>query len=168
MNYDFLPNNVLIDEEDAKRVSDYRWRLIRQDGGKKRVTGYPIGDRNWGDIYLHRFILGLEGNEKDINGRKLVVDHINGNPLDNRKSNLRLCNETVNHLNRDKRKDNIYDKGVTFDKRPERHKQWVARIQVNGISKHLGSFYTAREAGKAYREAEQNLWSNYKLTGELS
>jgi hypothetical protein len=60
----------IIDEEDYDKVCIYKWRLS---------NGYAIGGPK--TIKLHRFIMNAE------NG--LMIDHINGNKLDNRKSNLR-------------------------------------------------------------------------------
>lgn len=76
-----------IDINDYWKVKDYRWTLsagiyVISSGGHKIKR-----------IYLHHLILG-----KPAKG--LEVDHINENPLDNRKTNLRFVDRTINNLNR--------------------------------------------------------------------
>ena len=69
---------ILIDKEDAEKISKYRWRV-------DQATGYIYSDFIGKKIYLHRFIMNIH---TDTSGR--VVDHINRNKKDNRKENLRI------------------------------------------------------------------------------
>lgn len=87
--------------------------------------------------YLHRFIMG--------NPEGKVVDHINGNRLDNRKVNLRVCEQRENSWNR----HNFLAKykGVH-----ENEYSWIAQITADGIMHHIGSFETQEEAALAYNE----------------
>lgn len=78
-----------------------------------------------------------------------LVDHENGIKADNRITNLRLATPTQNQQN--KAGTGLYAKGVTWRNRKE--KPWQAKIRVNGIRIHLGSFTTHDEAAEAYREA---------------
>ena len=78
----------------------------------------------------------------------LFVDHINGNPDDNRIKNLRLVTHQENHFNRTK------EKGISFMK--QRNK-WRSQIQANGIKKYLGSFEDKEDAINAYLMAKANL-----------
>ena len=76
------------------------------------------------------------------------IDHIDGDKLNNRISNLRLANRHQNNTNVLKRKDNTSGfKGVTW--RPKRNK-WAARISINGKRKNLGHYETKEEAAEAY------------------
>jgi hypothetical protein len=78
----------------------------------------------------------------------LHVDHINGNGLDNRESNLRLATSAQNTWNRDKNKNNTTGfKGVTCDKGRGKFR---AQIRVNGKHVHLGWFDDPRKAAVAY------------------
>ena len=79
-----VENKSLIDPEDFEKVSGYRWFAI-----KKR--GYVVAKKNSKRIWLHRLIMNPP--------QGLVVDHINGNPLDNRKSNLKICSIRENNKN---------------------------------------------------------------------
>jgi hypothetical protein len=77
------------------------------------------------------------------------VDHINGIKADNRIVNLRLATPTQNQQN--KAGYGMYSKGVTWRDRKE--KPWQAKIRIDGIRYHLGSFATEDEAAEAYRIA---------------
>ena len=93
-------------------------------------------------VRIHRLIMGLSASDKR------EVDHINGNTLDNRKSNLRICLHSENVRNR--RRNNVHTngyKGTTFHK--SKYK-WQAQIGYQGKRIHLGYFDTQEEAYAAY------------------
>lgn len=83
-----------------------------------------------------------------------VVDHINHNTLDNRRSNLRAVSPSINGLNRrgpaSNNKSGIL--GVSWD---DVNNAWSANIKINGASQYLGWFRTAQEAEAAYRAARE-------------
>jgi hypothetical protein len=98
-----------------------------------------------------------------ILGRKLVkgeyVDHINGDGLDNRRSNLRLATKAQNQRNQRLRRDNKSGfKGVCWDNRA---KKWRALIRFNGKQKTLGYFDTPEEAYEAYCAAAIELHGEF-------
>lgn len=96
-------------------------------------------------MLLHRFILNAPKNKQ--------IDHINGNGLDNRKSNLRLCTPQENARNRTKQKNNKSGlKGVSFDKT---RNKWVARIKIQNRYKFLGRFESKELAYSKYTEVGQ-------------
>jgi hypothetical protein len=114
---------ALIDEEDFDMVSKYTW-WIKQNN---YIYTQTSGRKNRTSIYLHRLIMNTE--------KGFEVDHINHNPLDNRKSNLRICTRSQNNMNK------LGIHGIDFNKN-----KWRARIKVNGKEKHLGLFKTYEEA----------------------
>ena len=131
---------VLIDEEDAhlicfgKHLMINKGLLYFRDKRKKIIFA------------VHRKVAGAPKN-KD-------VDHINGNTLDNRKSNLRVCSRSQNNYNRGPKKNNKSGyKGVVFKSDHWREKPWVAMIKTPGKYLHIGSFKTAEEAAMAYDAA---------------
>ena len=85
------------------------------------------------------------------------IDHINGNPADNRIDNLRPANNSQNHANLGPTRLNRSGlKGV----KKHRHR-WVARITVGGREKHLGSFQTPQAASAAYIKAARLYFGEY-------
>lgn len=93
------------------------------------------------------------------------VDHINGDGLDNRKSNLRICNGSQNRCNKGKPKNNTSGyKGVTWH---TPNKKWVAQIAVNGKHSYIGSFKTKEEAAKAYNKKAKELHGEFARLNNL-
>lgn len=89
------------------------------------------------------------------------VDHINGNRLDNRASNLRACSNAENIRNGRARGGSSVYKGVSFH---QQNKNWVASITCNYKTKHLGSFSTELEAALAYDEAARKMHGQFART----
>lgn len=87
----------------------------------------------------------------------LVVDHINGNPLDNRRANLRVCTVQQNNWNRKRRPGGRSRfKGVTRGT-----SGWIAFIAPNGSQKHLGTFATEEDAARAYDAAAAEAYGQF-------
>lgn len=108
---------------------------------------------------MHRFLL------KAPTG--VMVDHINGNKLDNRRENLRLCNGSQNQANRISVRGASLFKGVTWQRRATGG-CWKAQIVVNGDTFFLGSYPTDLECAKAYNEAAVKYFGEYARVNDLS
>lgn len=137
------------------------YALDRRRGAE---IGEPVGYVSpTGYVYLsiknirmlaHRVAWFLQHNEWP-----LVIDHINGNPGDNRISNLRSTNQTFNRANsRVGISNSTGFKGVTWCKRG---KCYRAQICINRRNKFLGHFKTPEEAHKAYLRAAQELFGEF-------
>ena len=136
---------AIIDLDDVDEIKKYKWCLNN--------IGYVI-NREFG--LLHRLIMNPDTD--------MVVDHINHNKLDNRKSNLRICTKQQNNMNKKVRKDNTSGiKGIWWNK--SRNK-WTAEIMVNSKKHHLGDFSTKEEAAKARMNAEIEYFGEYRNQGE--
>lgn len=114
-------------------------------------NGYVNGVRKYKTILLHRYIMNAPAG--------VTVDHINGNKLDNRKMNLRLCSQSENNMNRGVFSNNKSGiKGVSWNKSK---KKWVAQIQVNGKRIYLGAFDDKLVASNRYIDKSKELFGRY-------
>lgn len=143
-------HNVLIDSEDYELISKYKWHVH-----KWRYVFYVQAWTNINGkgktLLMHKLILGAK--------RKEIVDHIDGNGLNNQKTNLRICTNTQNCWNQRIAKNNTTGfKGVTFVKATKRYR---ARIRVNSKLILVGDFKTAQEAGEAYNWAALNHYGDF-------
>lgn len=129
-----------IDKEDYELVKDYTWNIRDRDNG---YSGYKS--------------ISTRINGKTVTMCTLLTsfsycDHIDRNPLNNRRSNLREATHTENMRNCSKRKDNTSGyTGVTWNK-PS--KKWEAQLSINGKCLHLGKFEDKIDALKARLQAE--------------
>lgn len=147
---------VLIDDED-KFILDYICYIVPR--GKNSNTFYCeafINRKN--KIGIHRLIM-------KVNNSKLSVDHINGNGLDNRKENLRICSHKENLRNSRKPKNNTSGyKGVSWDKSRNR---WKAYIIFDYKFKYLGRFKIKKDAALAYNKAAKDLFGEFAKLNDL-
>ena len=131
---------VIVDPDDYEKFRGVRLYLDRY--------GYASTGRGT----LHRMILQLPKNEG-------IVDHINRDKLDCRKSNLRICSKKENTWNMGVScKSTTKLKGVCFDK--SRNK-FVAHISINNKSKKIGRFSSALEAALAYDKFAKELRGDF-------
>lgn len=132
---------ALIDATDADRLPRCNWHAHGIYGHVRSGTTRR-GDKQ-GAFLLHRIVLDApEG---------VPVDHINGDPLDNRRANLRLCTNQQNSWNGKKRSLIQPYKGVSIE--PSSPHLWRARICVDGRLYRLGAFDTPEDAARAYDAA---------------
>lgn len=130
--------SAIVDDEDYEYLMQWKWYVAK---------GYAI--RNVGQrpnrtrLFMHR------GVAKTLQG--METDHINGNTLDNRRVNLRVCTRSENARNRCKNSNNTSGfKGVNFHKET---RKWAAHIRLNKRLIHLGLFSTPETAHAAYCDA---------------
>lgn len=133
--------------DDIERIAIKKWsfdgRYAFRNGKKK--------------IYMHREILG--------SAPGVCVDHINGDKLDNRRSNLRECTKSENALNSKTKSNNALGiKGVSYTSAGKRLKRFVAQISLNGKHKFIGNFLTAKEAADAYQKETKLLHGQFHKT----
>ena len=137
---------VFVDNEDYNLVSKYTWHCNK--GYARRE--YEINKEKF-HVFMHRLILGLTD-------PKVHTDHINQNPLDNRKCNIRACSASQNGSNRKPRGRSRY-LGVSYrtckpKKYPNKVYEYIAAaIKHHGKTIALGLFKTEKEAASAYDKA---------------
>jgi hypothetical protein len=142
---------ALIDKEQVDLVSQYRWSLTEY--------GYVRGRKSPSDkeIFLHRLVLDTPPNK--------FTDHINMNRLDNRLSNLRICNKAQNSINRNTPTNNTAGyKGVSLDKRRNLYR---AYIKVDGRQIWLGYHESFKSAKLARIQAEQKYFGEFARTNDV-
>ena len=142
-------HKFIIDAEDIERVSKHFWyKKAGQDYIVCNVAGHP-------KYRLHRFVMGLapiQESETDY-----VVDHINRNPMDCRKSNLRIATQHQNCFNKRIRSNNTTGYvGVT-----QENKTYVAQVCFNGRSYVVGKSESPSECAAMYNYASQLLFDSF-------
>lgn len=137
---------IEIDDEDAEKVLCHTWRIsYRKRSGRIEPqnvrTHIKTANGRYTSLYLHRLIVP----EAEF------VDHISGNVLDNRKSNLRACNASENMRNRPIFRNNKLGlRGVYHDKKTGK---FHAQIQINKKRILIGKYDDTITAARAYNEA---------------
>lgn len=142
-------NYAIVDDEDFEFLNKFNWH--------KSETGYAVRCEKRKTIRMHRLIVNCPDD--------MLVDHINGNRLDNRKQNLRICTFNENIRNRKKHKNNSSGyKGVSYHKGK---KKFQCRISYNGIRINLGNYECAKEAAIAYNKKAVELYGEFALLNEI-
>ena len=136
---------ALIDDEDFERVNQVKWRYCK--GAAQSQTARP--ERKV--LLMHRFVMHAPDG--------IEVDHVNGNALDNRKSNLRIATHRQNMANQKTRTNNRSGyKGVSFHRK---NKKWVSQISTGSEHFYLGVFDTPLEAAIAYDKRASELFGKF-------
>lgn len=132
---------ALVDDEDFGYLSHWAWQL---HSGGYAYRGID-NDEKSASIYMHR--------EVNKTPKDMLTDHINGNKLDNRKSNLRTADKSLNAINTGLRSTNKSGhKGVSWSKL---HSKWESYIWKDNKKYHLGIFVDINKAIKARKKGEE-------------
>lgn len=149
---------TLVDDEDYELLRKYAWDAdekgyARRSANRHNADGKPSGKRR--TIRMHRVIMGVSDA-----GRHIQVDHINGDKLDNRRANLRLCDSTQNKQNSRKYSGEFTStfKGVSWHKQA---KKWRSELRVNRELHFLGLFTDEGEAALAYDSAAKQNFGEF-------
>lgn len=147
---------TIIDLEDLERVINfpYTWFAKYQSLNKGfyvYASEYDEETKRSKPILLHQFIMNARGN---------IVDHINGDTFDNRKSNLRIIEYANNSKNR-KSKNSNNTSGYRNVSWCKGDKKWIVQMQIDGKNKRLGSFDDVHEAGKFAEEMRQKYYGEF-------
>jgi len=141
---------ALVDKEDFSALSRHHWTAL-----KSRRTYYAVR----GDVRMHRQIMNaLPG---------ILVDHINGNGLDNRRVNLRLCNATLNQANARSLRPHKTSrfKGVSWS---TAHTGWFAQLQIERRKVNLGYYEDEEDAALAYNRAAIEHFGSFACLNDIS
>ena len=131
---------ALVDADDYDNLCKYKWHAVKSPKRKNYWRACRV--ENYKTISMHSEILQVPDDK--------FIDHINHNPLDNRKANLRECTITQNNWNtRPYGKTSNY-KGVYWH---TRNKRWRATVWKDGRQIFLGNFVDEHDAARAYNKA---------------
>ena len=146
---------TIVDDADYEWLSQWKWGAeVKGDDAyafrNTRLSEYD-GRRR---LYMHRELLGISDA-----GRGVIGDHIDGDTLNNRRSNLRGVTSSQSCMNRGKPSNNTSGVvGVYFNKK---RGQWFAKIKVEGREICLGHVSTLKEAARLRREGERKYFGVY-------
>ena len=148
---------AIVDAKDFNWLSEWKWYAVsfRTSKGFYAIRTGLVGDgySHLKSIMMHRVILGSDSRNADI------VDHVNGNSLDNRRCNLRLCSKSQNGANSKVRSNNKCGlKGVSWFAPKQKYR---ATIHVMRKSIHLGYFHDPVEAHIAYSNAAKRYFGEF-------
>jgi hypothetical protein len=139
---------VKVDDADFDALSTYRWSALRSRYAQRHASADEIRNGSPHKVLMHRQII------KVTDG--LEVDHVNGDGLDNRRSNLRVASRAENTRNNPGWGGRSLPKGVKVNGRG-----FSARVMRGGRQYHLGTFQSIPGAALAYA------WAAGILHGEF-
>jgi hypothetical protein len=144
---------ALVDDNDFDLLNQWSWRGNKQNNGAvyAETDNYVEGKRIV--IKMHRFIVG-------VSDSTILVDHKDGNGLNNQRNNLRPCSKSQNGMNRGTIRKNRLSKfkGVQWHKAG---KKWVSEIVVNKKKTYLGLFINEEDAAKDYEIKSKELHGEF-------
>lgn len=136
---------AFVDDEDFELVDKFTWycephgRTFRSYMAKDRNID---GKRTRKKIFLHRFILKAEKGQ--------IIDHVDGNALNNQKSNLRFCTHSQNIMNGPRRIGSS-SKFLGVSRRQFKNSlKWKTQYQLNGKNHYVGVYESEKEAALVY------------------
>lgn len=143
----------MVDDDDYEYLNQFQWHEAKN----RRKTTYARRRKyNQNNLLMHRVIMNPE---------KFQVDHIDGNGLNNQKSNLRICTPAQNSANQAKSINCLSKyKGVTVQ---AGHKKWVAKICKNYNKIYIGQFNTEEDAARAYNNAAIEMFGEFAKLNEI-
>ena len=128
---------AIVDDEDYENLSQFKWH--KRGTGKYR---YAFRIEKCKTFSMHRALINVPAG--------MQTDHIDGNGLNNLRSNLRIATCAQNQFNALGWGGKSNFKGVTWSKEK---KKWISKIRITCRRLHLGYFHTELDAAKAYNEA---------------
>jgi hypothetical protein len=151
---------ALVDDDCVTLLEGYKWNCAvkkLKHGESKYASAYVKNGDEWDHLLMHRIIVGAT--------KGVIVDHVDGNGINNHRYNLRIATHTQNMRNRQVTPGftSVY-KGVWWNKRD---RVWQACIKCDGRTIHLGSFRTQEQAAVSYNEAARKYHGDFSLLNNL-
>lgn len=151
---------AVIDDIDYESVSSFRWYARKNERGNWYAATSMRIDGKRRQVHMHRFIYGADLIQK------ILVDHVNGDGLDNRRENLRAATHQQNTIH-SKKRSGCYTsafKGVHYSRT---HNRWVAKLYSKGRLVMKRRFKTEREAALEYNHKVIEIHGNYAVLNKV-
>jgi hypothetical protein len=145
-------HTLQVDDADAAIAAGRSWQAQRGKAGTFYAAAVLVENGKQRKVYLHRLIMQAGPGQR--------VDHIDGNGLNNRRDNLRICSNAENMRNMrvsPLRGSSIY-KGVSWN---ARRKKWRAYIVHDGRQRNIGYFTNESDAARAYDAAAVKTFGSF-------
>ena len=134
---------AIVDDEDFDYLNQWKWFANNHNGKFYVGRSITVSKNKKIRIYMHRFIMKPE--------KVMVIDHLDSNPLNNQKNNLRICTHAENMRNSKINTNNKSGyKGVSFQ---ENRNNYRASIKFNNKTINIGNYIDPIDAARAYNEA---------------
>ena len=147
---------TVVNEDDREWLEKHRWKHLNRPGYQGYAVRNAYINKRYVALLMHRAI--WEHHNGPI-PKGMQIDHINGDTLDNRLENLRICTNAQNAHNSYKRRQTASRyKGVTWH---IRYKKWVAQIGRGKNHRHIGYFTSEEDAARAYDAKARELWGEF-------
>lgn len=142
---------AMVDDSDYKYLNQWQWRVNINGNSIYADRNITIDEKRI-TLKMHRVIVGIIDSQ-------ILVDHIDGNGLNNQRNNLRPCTKSQNGMNRGaiKNKSSKY-KGVSWLKCGNK---WAAEIRANNKKTYIGIFSSEEDAAKAYDTKAKELHGDF-------
>jgi len=151
---------TIVDDEDYEKLRLYTWHATPVRKGHKgfyATTNVKISHNKYKKSRMHREIMQPQTG--------MVIDHIDGDSLNNQRSNLRICTVSENVRNCSLYKTNTSGfKGVHWN---QKKKRWVARVRLNGKAVLNKMFVEKIDAVKAYNEKAKEYFGEFARINSL-
>lgn len=146
-------STIKISEQDLAFFNKYKWHISKTKDGHRYIKRavWLAGKGRGTSAFFHREVMNCP--------KGMYVDHINGDTLDNRRENLRICTMRGNARNMSSHKDSTCEfKGVSWDSSRNR---WVAQIWDGKRQRHLGRHRDKLSAARRYDSAAKEVFGEY-------
>ena len=153
IDFELLNYNLRFDECECefyvKKDGGWILKKFSKTGKGYLRSGFCFDKNKMTSISKHRLVFFAYNNDFDIFRKSTtenMIDHIDGDKLNNRIENLRIVTNQQNQFNQKKAKGYCWNK---------QHKKWMSRIKLNGKNKFLGLFETEEDAREAYLKSKE-------------